>query len=294
MDTADIVASQPPTMKPKIKMRFPPVKHTILTEQIYRNQTWLELRKSILSILHNPTDNQFSSMDLNRMVYTICTSRLSLVLLQDVTELIEGYLRQLVEWLQQTPDEAFVARLGSMYIRFKCSADIFSSIFLHLDRVQAKEKPISVQSLHHFNVHVLLHSSIVPRLELSLRNISHAHDPKLLSTLIRGMYDLNRETVRYNLYLFSLYIPGLQPSKGYELDVMESREIIMRLQMEGYNTIPPRACKRKYTHGGVIDKYIGDCIMALFNLPSDLPHHEDAACRAATECSQQLKKLNKR
>ncbi|PRP76018.1 hypothetical protein PROFUN_01734 [Planoprotostelium fungivorum] len=47
-------------------------------------------------------------------------------------------------------------------------------------------------------------------------------------------------------------------------------------------------------HGGVIDKYIGDCIMALFNLPSNLPHHEQAACRAAAECSQHLKKLNKR
>ncbi|PRP86270.1 UMP-CMP kinase family protein [Planoprotostelium fungivorum] len=47
-------------------------------------------------------------------------------------------------------------------------------------------------------------------------------------------------------------------------------------------------------HGGVIDKYIGDCIMALFNLPSDLKHHENAACQAATECTMHLKKLNKR
>lgn len=34
--------------------------------------------------------------------------------------------------------------------------------------------------------------------------------------------------------------------------------------------------------------------MALFNLPSDLNHHENAACQAATECSAHLKKLNKR
>ncbi|PRP82660.1 hypothetical protein PROFUN_09771 [Planoprotostelium fungivorum] len=47
-------------------------------------------------------------------------------------------------------------------------------------------------------------------------------------------------------------------------------------------------------HGGVIDKYIGDCIMALFNLPSSLKEHENAACHAATECAQLLKQLNKR
>ncbi|PRP82659.1 hypothetical protein PROFUN_09770 [Planoprotostelium fungivorum] len=47
-------------------------------------------------------------------------------------------------------------------------------------------------------------------------------------------------------------------------------------------------------HGGVIDKYIGDCIMALFNLPSHLEEHENAACHAATECAQLLKQLNKR
>ncbi|PRP82663.1 hypothetical protein PROFUN_09774, partial [Planoprotostelium fungivorum] len=40
--------------------------------------------------------------------------------------------------------------------------------------------------------------------------------------------------------------------------------------------------------------YIGDCIMALFNLPSHLEEHENAACHAATECAQLLKRLNKR
>lgn len=49
-----------------------------------------------------------------------------------------------------------------------------------------------------------------------------------------------------------------------------------------------------FQHGGVIDKYIGDCIMAIFNVPSELKNHEEAACRAAVKCHQHLRSLNKR
>ncbi|PRP84926.1 e3 ubiquitin-protein ligase SHPRH-like isoform 2 [Planoprotostelium fungivorum] len=47
-------------------------------------------------------------------------------------------------------------------------------------------------------------------------------------------------------------------------------------------------------NGGMVDKYIGDCIMALFNLPSPQDSHEHAATRSAVECTEQLKILNKR
>eukprot|EP00667_Euglena_gracilis_P002386 EG_transcript_2386 len=36
---------------------------------------------------------------------------------------------------------------------------------------------------------------------------------------------------------------------------------------------------------GVIDKYIGDCLMAFWNTPSPVEDHEYAACRAALECA---------
>ncbi|PRP80276.1 hypothetical protein PROFUN_12743 [Planoprotostelium fungivorum] len=47
-------------------------------------------------------------------------------------------------------------------------------------------------------------------------------------------------------------------------------------------------------NGGMVDKYIGDCIMALFNLPKPQAGHEQAATRAALECTEQLQLLNKR
>ncbi|MGQ9687831.1 MAG: CHASE2 domain-containing protein [Desulfobaccales bacterium] len=45
-------------------------------------------------------------------------------------------------------------------------------------------------------------------------------------------------------------------------------------------------------HGGTLDKYIGDAIMALFGAPLDLPDHSRRACRTALEMVQRLKVLD--
>lgn len=45
-------------------------------------------------------------------------------------------------------------------------------------------------------------------------------------------------------------------------------------------------------HGGTIDKYIGDAIMALFGAPLDQPDHSRRACRTALEMVQRLKALD--
>jgi adenylate cyclase len=45
-------------------------------------------------------------------------------------------------------------------------------------------------------------------------------------------------------------------------------------------------------HQGTIDKYIGDCIMAFWNAPLDVPHHAREAVRTAVEMRRTLKRLN--
>ncbi|BAI80798.1 adenylate/guanylate cyclase [Deferribacter desulfuricans SSM1] len=46
-------------------------------------------------------------------------------------------------------------------------------------------------------------------------------------------------------------------------------------------------------NGGMLDKYIGDAIMAVFNAPIDLENHEDKAVESAIEIVKNLQKLNK-
>ena len=46
-------------------------------------------------------------------------------------------------------------------------------------------------------------------------------------------------------------------------------------------------------HGGYVDKYIGDSIVALFGAPLDDPHHAANAARAALDCSARLAELNR-
>ena len=46
-------------------------------------------------------------------------------------------------------------------------------------------------------------------------------------------------------------------------------------------------------HGGFVDKYIGDAIVAVFGAPHDDPDHAVHAVRAALACSARLKELNR-
>jgi adenylate cyclase/guanylate cyclase len=46
-------------------------------------------------------------------------------------------------------------------------------------------------------------------------------------------------------------------------------------------------------HGGYVDKYIGDSIVAVFGAPADDPDHAANAARAALECGTRLDELNR-
>ncbi len=46
-------------------------------------------------------------------------------------------------------------------------------------------------------------------------------------------------------------------------------------------------------HGGFVDKYIGDAIVAVFGAPHNDPGHADSAIAAAVECQQRLDELNR-
>ena len=46
-------------------------------------------------------------------------------------------------------------------------------------------------------------------------------------------------------------------------------------------------------HSGMVDKYIGDAMMAIFNAPLDLANHEDKAIQCAIDIQNNMEELNK-
>ena len=49
-----------------------------------------------------------------------------------------------------------------------------------------------------------------------------------------------------------------------------------------------------FRHGGIVDKFLGDCVMAVFGAPYDLADHELAAARAADEMLRWVQRGNSR
>jgi adenylate cyclase len=45
-------------------------------------------------------------------------------------------------------------------------------------------------------------------------------------------------------------------------------------------------------HGGMVDKYIGDAMMAIFNAPLDLPNHSRVAVKCALDIIENIKQVN--
>tara|TARA_Y100000401_G_scaffold42941_1_gene32735 strand:+ start:772 stop:1224 length:453 start_codon:yes stop_codon:yes gene_type:complete len=54
-------------------------------------------------------------------------------------------------------------------------------------------------------------------------------------------------------------------------------------------TIQANAVKK---YGGMVDKYIGDAMMAIFNAPIDIDMHEDRAILAAIEIKKKMEEAN--
>lgn len=46
-------------------------------------------------------------------------------------------------------------------------------------------------------------------------------------------------------------------------------------------------------HKGVVDKYIGDCVMAFWNAPIEEPAHREKGCLAAVDCVRTIERLNR-
>jgi adenylate cyclase len=95
-----------------------------------------------------------------------------------------------------------------------------------------------------------------------------------------------------------LYEARLEPTLGGRLQDVT----IMFTDIEGFTSVAERMptdqvavalgqylevmTQAIHATGGIIDKYIGDAVMALWNTPIALPQHPRAACEAALRCAE--------
>ena len=124
----------------------------------------------------------------------------------------------------------------------------------------------------------------VDRMKASLRSFSRYVPTDLVRTLLaRGVdAELGGELRRLSMHFsdvenFSTISEGMQPG---ELVVAMGR----------YFGLMAGALTR---HGGTVDKFMGDGVMAFFNAPEELPDHERQACLAALEAQRLLVEMAK-
>ncbi len=131
---------------------------------------------------------------------------------------------------------------------------------------------------------------------------SHIHEVEVLSTSVQRMRD--------SLQSFAQYVPvdvvrDLIQSGGVAgLGGNRRTVTVMFCDLKGFTSyaekVDPETAVDTLTayfeifvraidkEGGVVDKFLGDGIMALFNAPSALPAHAAAACRAALLAQREL------
>jgi adenylate cyclase len=119
----------------------------------------------------------------------------------------------------------------------------------------------------------------VDRMKASLRSFGHYVPTDLVRTLLaRGVEaELGGEIRRLSIHFsdvenFTTISEGLEPTRLVEV-------------MGRYFELMAGTLIR---HGGTVDKFIGDGVMAFFNAPEELPGHQRRACLAALEAQRLL------
>jgi len=130
---------------------------------------------------------------------------------------------------------------------------------------------------------------------------------------IRTMTDA-LENMKKGLRSFKKYVPTELVSDLIILKKEASLEVEKRLitilfsDIEGFTTISEKISPEDLAEsigmyfgamtgeimntGGIVDKYIGDAIMALWGTPRQLPDHPIAACKAALACRRREMEIN--
>jgi len=109
------------------------------------------------------------------------------------------------------------------------------------------------------------------------RRLSQFFSPEVLRAVVRQRDESSLETGRRLVTVLFADIRGFT-SLSERLEPEEVAEMLREYLTEMTDVI--------FKHGGTVDKYIGDCVMALFNVPFEDPDHVMNAMRTALEMQE--------
>ncbi len=130
-----------------------------------------------------------------------------------------------------------------------------------------------------------------------------------VASFVRAERDKRRITDTFGRYLSPHVVAALAKNPGKVELGGETREMTFHFcDIRGFTTISEKFEPHALTvfinkfltpmtqiileHDGTIDKYMGDCIMAFWNAPMNVPDHARRACAAALKMHQRLDELN--
>ena len=121
--------------------------------------------------------------------------------------------------------------------------------------------------------------------QLEKRRLSRFFSPSVVKEIVRQKDDAGLGAGRRRMTVLFSDIRGFTSMS----ERMQPEEVVTFLRE--YLTVMTEVVFR---HGGTVDKYIGDAIMALYNVPFEAPDHAAQAVRTAVEFQQRLKPLAER
>ena len=117
------------------------------------------------------------------------------------------------------------------------------------------------------------------------RRLSRFFSPSVVKEIVRHKDDASLEAGRRRMTVLFSDIRGFTSMS----EKMTPEDVVTFLRE--YLTVMTEAV---FTHGGTVDKYIGDAIMALYNVPFEAPDHAAQAVRTALAFQERLKPLAER
>ena len=117
------------------------------------------------------------------------------------------------------------------------------------------------------------------------RRLSRFFSPDVVAEIVRHKDDSKLAATRRRMTVLFSDIRGFTSMS----EKMQPEEVVTFLRE--YLTVMTEAV---FKHGGTVDKYIGDAIMALYNVPFEAPDHALRAVRTALEFQERVRPLGER